>query len=60
MKFYLNAGMFEKRNYNHTKEFAKILKKEQYQVKEEYYNQGHSWGFWKETFGQMLEFLFNS
>ncbi|MHA2337458.1 MAG: alpha/beta hydrolase-fold protein [Candidatus Hodarchaeales archaeon] len=59
MKFYLNAGTFEKRNYNHTKRFAEILKKKNYLVREEYYNQGHSWGLWKETFGNMLEYLFS-
>jgi enterochelin esterase-like enzyme len=58
MKIYLNAGTFEQRNYNHTKKFAEILTQKKYQFKEEYFNQGHSWGLWKETFNNMLEFLF--
>ena len=59
MKFYLNAGIFEKRILNHTKAFATILKNKKYLIKEEYFNQGHSWGLWKETLGPMLEFLLN-
>ena len=59
MKIYLNAGTFEKRNYNHTKAFADILRNKKYEFKEEYLNQGHSWGLWKETFGSMIQFLFN-
>ena len=59
IKIYLKAGIFEKRNYNHTKEFAFILKQNNYNFKDEYFNLGHSWGVWKETFSPMLEYLFN-
>ncbi len=59
MKFYLNAGTYEKRNHNHTIKFTQILDKKKYRFKSEYFHQGHSWGLWKSTLGTMLEFLFN-
>ena len=59
MRFYLNAGIFEKRNLNHTQEFARILKQKNYSVKDEYFSQGHSWGMWKETLATLLIFLLN-
>ncbi|MHA2000561.1 MAG: alpha/beta hydrolase-fold protein [Promethearchaeota archaeon] len=58
LKMWFSAGTYEQSIYNDTQKIANAGVEKGWSTKTVYLHEGHSWGAWRHTFGDMMEFFF--
>ncbi len=58
LSMWFTAGTYEQTIYEDTQAMVQIAKEKNWITNVTYYHEGHSWGLWRHTLDEMLEFFF--